>query len=605
MAGLARQRQQDFAAGAIRSSTPEKISSRGTFDVLNGLHDDDGVIYRRGPAVQKAASATDRARWVWDGVLGPNLQRTVTAGTAGMAVVNAADDTLTTIPGAGGFAPALPFKPAVLGGLMFLPDRGGIGSYIYGGSRPSRGTSSYITGTVSVTNGSAVVTGAGTGWVAAGIVPGDLFTLTALVGQRAYVVKSVDSATQITLTEKIIEPTAAALSYYIDTLFSLASLHLINSGAGGVLNTQLVCAHENRLVWLDGKSRIRFTPNLDPATGNFRTHSYVETNFHEVPAGVEVVALESLRDRLLVFTTAGLYAITNMAFDLVDERGNVQQRMEKISDDLVAWGSSGICEYKGALVVPALDGLYLVDGLGPPVPVGEGWAPYLRDYTRGDASAGGATVHEGHYLLPIILAGGTVFETMVARLDRPVDTGRGIMFPWSRFDGPGAENFSYARRTRPGAPVLLLAGSAFDSKVLADCYFFRPGYVAGVADDYDEPGTGRYSWSVTTRQFTVADGAPGVVRRARIRYELDDPLAFTEIDLRAYIDGDSTLLVPDGDGATEVTPPDSRRWHAWELNLRCSTIQFYVVFSWGCNRLKLYEVDFWVRAPGSSSRGLS
>ena len=75
----------------------------------------------------------------------------------------------------------------------------------------------YKTGTVSVTNGSATVTGSGTGW-SAEIAAGDLFTI---VGDNAwYEVASVGSNTSITLSANYAGTTGSGKSYAISRDFT-------------------------------------------------------------------------------------------------------------------------------------------------------------------------------------------------------------------------------------------------------------------------------------------------------------------------------------------------------------------------------------------------
>lgn len=72
--------------------------------------------------------------------------------------------------------------------------------------------SKYSTGTVSVTNGSATVTGSGTSW-AANLAAGDFICLRGL-GKGYYEIQSVDSDTQITLTSNYAGTTESGQSYY-------------------------------------------------------------------------------------------------------------------------------------------------------------------------------------------------------------------------------------------------------------------------------------------------------------------------------------------------------------------------------------------------------
>jgi len=90
----------------------------------------------------------------------------------------------------------------------------------------------YTTGTVAVTNGSAVVTGTGTSWVTAGIKVGDKFgvgnTDPKLISVW-YTVQTVDSETQITLTATYTEASAIGQSYCIRRLFTGDEDHAYSS----------------------------------------------------------------------------------------------------------------------------------------------------------------------------------------------------------------------------------------------------------------------------------------------------------------------------------------------------------------------------------------
>lgn len=75
-------------------------------------------------------------------------------------------------------------------------------------------------GTVTVTNGSAVVGGAGTSWLSE-VSPGDVFFLASASSSR-YTVQSVDSDEQITLSANYAGITGSGKTYYILTASSLA-----------------------------------------------------------------------------------------------------------------------------------------------------------------------------------------------------------------------------------------------------------------------------------------------------------------------------------------------------------------------------------------------
>lgn len=67
----------------------------------------------------------------------------------------------------------------------------------------------YATGTVSITNGDATVTGSGTTWTGGNVNAGESIA----INGHYYVVQSVTSATELELTELVRESTASGLSY--------------------------------------------------------------------------------------------------------------------------------------------------------------------------------------------------------------------------------------------------------------------------------------------------------------------------------------------------------------------------------------------------------
>ena len=95
--------------------------------------------------------------------------------------------------------------------------------------------SQYQQGTVSVTNGSNVVTGSGTAWQTAGIISSNIFTKSE--DNVAYSIASVDSDTQITLTANYGGSTSSASNYGITIDFTPNGLPLLSSGD---LNTDAI-----------------------------------------------------------------------------------------------------------------------------------------------------------------------------------------------------------------------------------------------------------------------------------------------------------------------------------------------------------------------------
>ena len=110
--------QEDYSAGMQRDVAPHLIDPRGAWDIVNGLVDDDGSIYKRGGTANKSAAAFGASlRFLWEGYLKPG-RRTVFANTADYGVLAADDTTVVNLGGSGRQTPA---PAAELRGLLFLP----------------------------------------------------------------------------------------------------------------------------------------------------------------------------------------------------------------------------------------------------------------------------------------------------------------------------------------------------------------------------------------------------------------------------------------------------------------------------------------------------
>lgn len=509
--GLDKAVQDDWALGAVRSVARHLIPPNGVYSIENGLLDDDGSIYRRGGSQYKSNAAFGASlRWVWDGIL-PAGQRTVFASPAAFGVLAADDVTPVSLGGAG---LAAPVRAVVVGGLLFIPP-----GIVYGGSRKA---ADYPTGTVSVTKGSKVVTGAGTLWVA-NVDAGMLFQVGA--GTRVYPVASVDSNTQVTLVDAYEGATAAGAGY--------ALTRLAQAGAGQTPypTAQIYATVADRLLVAAG-SRIAFS-NARSVLGALQPHVFDATDYHELPEGANVLGIEGVRDQAIVFSTDGVWAINNMAFDLTDAAGNPQQTLQRVSQDVFLWAACGVAAYANALVVPAVDGVYLIDGVGSPVAVAGSIWPLITSYVRSGFLPGGGVVFKNHYFLPVLDATNTVVDLLVCRLDRPVKVRNRVFYPWSWFRGHAMT--VAALTTRVGTvgtarqPQLLAAGRGTDARVVNLTNVFAPA--AAVKQDAD--GT-THRWSVETRDFETGAGETlNTVRRVKVRYELVDAAADNPL-IRGY-----------------------------------------------------------------------
>lgn len=531
MVGLTEIPQKDFAAGSQLSVARHLISSRGTYLVKNGLYDDDGSVYRRGGSQYKSNAAFGASlRWGAD-VIFPCGQRTVFASPTAFGVLDADDATPVSVGGAGLTEP-VPY--AVVGGIMFIG-----GGAMYAGSRKA---ANYGTGTVTTTQGSKVVTGAGTSWLA-NVDPGMLFRVD---GSKYIPVASVDSNTQITLTEPWPSAGGAGIGYSLERIGSTA-----NHGLPAAIQTApIFVAVADRLVAIVGNKAF-FSDGVDPGTsvaalvGSHRTFSWPTKNVHELGDGVTIIAGAVLGTRLLLFTTGGLYGISNMALEIVDAAGNQQHPIQQLSSDLIAWGSPGVASFANAVVVACTDGVYLLDGVSDPVPVGKSIWPRIVSYVRSGYKPGKPDVYKGHLFLPVLDASNAVIDFMVCRLDRPVRTGEGLSWAWSFFDGHGGNMCAVAVRAASGSqrlPDLIGFSRSGDAKVLKLGSFFEPS--ATVKNDAD--GT-THRCSLDTRDYRTSGQNGGAVRNlvrmARLRYILIDA-ASDDPKINAYYSTGSPNAAP-------------------------------------------------------------
>jgi hypothetical protein len=506
--GLATIAQEDFSAGEVRSVARSLIDPRGSYSVLNGLHDEDGSIYRRGGSQYKSNAAFGASlRWIWDGSFAAG-QRTVFASPTAFGVLAADDATPVSLGGAGLVEPK---SAALVGGILFIG-----GGTMYAGSRK---TSDYSAGTVAVTNGSKTVAGTGTLW-AANVDPGMLLRLAG----RYYVVAFVNADTSITLTEAYEGTTASAQAYTLTRLGSAANHGAPVSDVYSTIGGRLVAGVGNAIQFSEGVNPGTAATGGAALVNNYRTWSWPAVNRQELAQGVQVIAAATVGSNLLVFTTGGVWSIGNMAFNIVDALGNPQQSVGLLSSDLVAWGTPGLAMWGNAVIVAATDGVYLVDGVSTPQPLSRSKRPDIEAHVRLGRKPGAPAVYKHHLFLPVLDASNNAVDMMVCRLDRPVGTREGTVFPWSHFDGHGGNVTALAVRMTPGAqrlPDLLGASRSADARVLGLGGYFEPS--AAVKND----ANGTTHWfTLETRDFTAgAPRTPGLVRMVAVRYELMDAAA--------------------------------------------------------------------------------
>jgi hypothetical protein len=242
--------------------------------------------------------------------------------------------------------------------------------------------------------------------------------------------------------------------------------------------------------------------------------AFATTDFHLMPDGVQILGMQSLRNAVAVFTTGGVWIISNIGFDLTDASGNVQHRIDKYSSDLVLWGYAGIAAYEGGLVAPAADGVWLLS-LGvesearvPFARVSDPIERLYRSYVTAGYQPGQACTFNGHYFLPI-LNGSVPVDLLVCRLNTP-------QRPWSRLSGFGAQVASLTVRTSvtSARSPELIGGSAVAGRVLNLSYFSQ---VASSAFDADASA---HPWSVQPRDIQTGPLNLNTITRMKIGYDL-------------------------------------------------------------------------------------
>lgn len=483
--------QDDFSIGSNQDVAPHLIDEGGAFEYLNMVLDDDGSAYGRGCSSEFSVNDMDGpGRFLFDGILNVG-RRTITADVDKTYVLGSDDETLQELDSAVGMP--YPKQTAVMKGLLFIG-----GGAITGGARSS--VTHTVTGQLAVTNGSKIVTRSGGTWLSI-VVPGHLLRVGGT--GRVYEVASVDSGTSLTLRDNY----AGATNTGLNAVFYPIYRHVSGDPYSG---DEYVAVSNNRLVFAADRT-IRFSDIDNP-------HSFPAVNFHELPSGAVITGLADLGGRLMVFTTDGIWTIDGLAYNIVDSSGNGQHRVQQLSKDIVLAGVSGIAGYEQQLVVPAADGIYLLDGVSSPVRISRGIERPLRAWWKWGARCGKAIVFRGHYLLPLVSSLGTVKDMFVCRLDRPVKTRFDrASWPWVRFSGDAGETpaFEIRHGSAQLSPQLLGVQGRADARIVDCSDFFNPG--SSLATDADGSAPVR---QITTRDFESGNLTVNSVRALFLRYEL-------------------------------------------------------------------------------------
>lgn len=332
--------------------------------------------------------------------------------------------------------------------------------------------------------------------------------------------------------------------------------------------------------------RIDFSAIKDPT-------SFASDDFHKLPGGVKILGLEALRTSAVVFTTAGIWVIGNLDQNLTDDAGNVQQRLDHYSTDLVLWGDSGIAGWSGSLVVPARDGVWLMslgvtsEAVRAFERISQPIDRLYRDYVAQGCRPGQAAIFRGHYILPI-LSGQTVVDTLVCRIDRPVRIDGQTVRPWTHLKGYGAQVpvVAVARRT----PDERLLGGG-DHKLM-ELKWFQPS----AASTVDADGSA-HAWDITTRDYATGGLNLNTVLRMRATYELagaDDPT----ISAFVGVGHDPSEVLTEQLVGEAPVDEDGLVPHSWPVVRRCRHVRFRLVCEDAVERLRLQAVEVLTRLSG-------
>lgn len=511
--------QGRWASGMVRAVARHLIPEDAAWDIQNGLLDDDGNIYLRGATKRLTTNEcginpVGRLHALWEASFFMG-RRTIGNSMTGNNRIG------LLAPGSTAWVLNTGASGTVAGGLMtqigdfaFLPTDAT--TIAYAGSLK---TASYQTGTVTLTAGSKTVTGAGTAWLAnadAGMILGQ--TGGGNLGIVS-VVESVDSNTQITLRDPWVGTTVAGTGYQLNVTYGLQTTlgpYQITAGVAGV---------GGRLFIIDGR-KVRMSLTIDPNTGKSRlwpfetVSTYVD--FHEFPA--DVIALAVLRERLFVFTKAGIYVISNPALEQVDAYGNPQQRVDRISGDVVLRAPSGLAPWRDSMVVCATDGVYVMDASGGLELISRAIAPLWQTYAAAGYVPGQIATFRDHAFIPLfdpLSSGAGTGLMLVARLDRRVKTPAGDSAPWVSLTGEAGAVRSVCVQDPYGA-AKVVAGTYANGYLLDLTPLFSTGPLlpsGSVATTATDAIGTTYGLTLETREYVLDAGNVATVKDVALEYE--------------------------------------------------------------------------------------
>lgn len=557
--GLTTLTQDDFSGGMFQGPDVSRIPGNGAYDIVNGLVDSvAGLVYRRGGAVYKTpANVAITPQMIWDGNLAGG-RRTLVSDAMTVYAMDVGDTTMTSV-GLSGATVQASARPVVTGGMAFWPTSNYSGYIMYGGSR-----SATATDIATANPGSRVINGNYT----ATAVPGSLFAFTAGPATGYVVPVAAVDTTQITLAFPWPGPFALSQNVTFAKYFSVTNQYLIDT------DTTYLATAANRLWRMNG-STIWFSEINHFGSSNALT----DTNYHQLPSGEVIRGGMGTANGLLVFTNGGVWTVRNPSLNLTDAAGNVQQQLVLVYPELRLWHINGVVSWKGALIVPAADDVYLVDGMSSPVAIGTAISGLLQAYVTAGYTLGAASISNGVYVLPV-LNGTTWVDTLCCRLNSR---------SWTRMSGYSGQSVGFAvRRPSTGAESLL----SIRSQRVLDC----TGWFAPSGGNKNEADGSTHTFSLTTRDFTLGP-LRAMVKKIRLWVEGVDAGADSPTITAGYGEGaagGSIVGLTGTAGASDGESPAG----VWQVNHADKHMRFRFVSTAPWASLKIKALDVFVRPRG-------
>jgi hypothetical protein len=570
--------QDSWGGGMFRG---RRAPDDAAYDIV-GLIDDERQPYRRGGTTFKTNTnvGTSSLTGLVDAELAAGRRTFFWNGVANF-VLAANDATPLTLFTNQQFVDGA--RAVVIGGMLVgpvvtpAPQALQVGAY--GGSRITA-ADVYSTGTASVTTGSNVVTGAGTAWVA-NADAGMIFRPVGAATSHFYLVKSIDSDTQLTLRTPITDVTGASLAY---RLWPSTDANVVSSASYTDPSAMRVVGSAGGRLLAAWGTRVYFSAPDDPLSLGAVADP---TSYHEIPA--KVTGIEGIGTTALIFTLTGVWAIENLELDAFDDVGNLQHTIEQFSRDVILWGEAGLAGYAGAAIVPAVDNVYVMTATGQVTPIGDSIGPLYRSYVKAGYTPGFAAVYRGHYILPIITnftSTFTVVDVLVCRLDRG--------YAWSRWTGHAAA-LGYAQRIASalGRSPALIGINGLRLIDASNC--FDPSAVSKLDADGTAP-----PWEVVTRDYDLGAAIrKHTVLKLRAEYELvdaaaDNPTLTAAVTVDARETGATfTNLTGSAPETTGASSPVS-----WAVARKGERARFRLTANGASADLRLKRIEAHVREAG-------